>query len=84
MRTGLSYMIYDINDITHIKEKSKDITLEEIIMQELVVSGLMIISMVISQILQKVPLVNYLKEMGGFSNGNIGRCERLFKVFQSI
>jgi hypothetical protein len=31
MRTGLSYMIYDINDITRIKEKTKDITLEEII-----------------------------------------------------
>jgi len=31
MRTGLSYMIYDINDINHIKEKTKDITLEEII-----------------------------------------------------
>lgn len=31
MRTGLSYIIYDINDISHIKEKTKDIVLEEII-----------------------------------------------------
>lgn len=31
MRTGLSYMSYDINDLNHVKEKSKDITLEEII-----------------------------------------------------
>jgi len=31
MRTGLSYMIYDINDLSHIKEKTRDITLEEII-----------------------------------------------------
>lgn len=31
MRTGLSYMIYDINDISRIKDKTKDITLEEII-----------------------------------------------------
>ena len=31
MRTGLSYMIYDINDLSHLKDKTKDITLEEII-----------------------------------------------------
>lgn len=31
MRTGLSYMTYDINDLIHLKEKSKDIVLEEII-----------------------------------------------------
>jgi len=31
VRTGLSYMIYDVNDINHLKEKTKDITLEEII-----------------------------------------------------
>lgn len=31
MRTGLSYMLYDINDISRVKEKTKDITLEEII-----------------------------------------------------
>ena len=31
MRTGLSYMIYDINDLSRIKEKTSDITLEEII-----------------------------------------------------
>ena len=31
MRTGLSYMIYDVNNISQLKEKTKDITLEEII-----------------------------------------------------
>jgi len=31
MRTGLSYMLYDVNDIKHVKDKTKDITLEEII-----------------------------------------------------
>lgn len=31
MRTGLSYMTYDVNDLNHIKEKTSDITLEEII-----------------------------------------------------
>ena len=31
MRTGLSYITYDVNDLSHIKGKSNDITLEEII-----------------------------------------------------
>lgn len=31
MRTGLSYMTYDVNDLNHLKEKTNDITLEEII-----------------------------------------------------
>ena len=31
MRTGLSHIFYDVHDLAHIKEKSKDVVLEEII-----------------------------------------------------
>lgn len=31
IRTGLAYLSYDVNDLLHLKEKSKDLTLEEII-----------------------------------------------------